>query len=115
MAVVFVLASGTVSHAQRWHGRGRGGHAHVIVGVGPLWWSPLYPYPYGWPYPYPYPPPYAGYPGQTVVVQQEPPVYVEQRAAAPSPAAYWYYCPSARAYYPDVQACPEAWITVPPR
>lgn len=27
--------------------------------------------------------------------------------------AYWYYCPSAGAYYPYVQSCPEAWEPVP--
>ena len=38
-----------------------------------------------------------------------PPVEV-----APPPApAYWYYCPSAGAYYPNVQSCPEPWVTVP--
>ena len=27
--------------------------------------------------------------------------------------AYWYYCPSYGAYYPNVQTCPEAWAPVP--
>jgi hypothetical protein len=27
--------------------------------------------------------------------------------------AYWYYCPSSGAYYPDVQSCSEAWVPVP--
>ena len=27
--------------------------------------------------------------------------------------AYWYYCPSAGDYYPNVQSCPEAWVPVP--
>jgi hypothetical protein len=26
---------------------------------------------------------------------------------------YWYYCPSYGAYYPNVQSCPEPWVTVP--
>jgi hypothetical protein len=34
---------------------------------------------------------------------------------APAPQAYWYYCPSAEAYYPNAQACPEPWVKVPPR
>lgn len=25
----------------------------------------------------------------------------------------WHYCAPYRAYYPDVQACPEPWRTVP--
>ena len=38
------------------------------------------------------------------------------RAKAQQPAeSYWYYCPSARAYYPTAPACPEPWIKVPPR
>ena len=27
--------------------------------------------------------------------------------------AYWYYCPSYGAYYPNVVSCPEAWVPVP--
>lgn len=26
-----------------------------------------------------------------------------------APVTYWYYCPSADAYYPDVPQCPEGW------
>jgi hypothetical protein len=26
---------------------------------------------------------------------------------------YWYYCPSAGAYYPTVPSCPEPWVPVP--
>jgi hypothetical protein len=46
---------------------------------------------------YPYPDPYA------------PPT-----VAAP-PTGYWYYCPSAGAYYPYVTECPEAWQPVVPQ
>lgn len=28
-------------------------------------------------------------------------------------AAYWYYCPSAKAYYPSAPSCPEEWVKVP--
>jgi hypothetical protein len=49
-----------------------------------FWLGPVYPY---------YPPDYA------------------PNEAAPG---YWYYCPSAGAYYPSVTSCPEAWVTVPP-
>ncbi len=34
-------------------------------------------------------------------------------AYAPPPPAYWYYCPSYGAYYPNVPSCPEAWVPVP--
>ncbi|WP_374482734.1 hypothetical protein [Zoogloea sp.] len=52
---------------------------------------------------YPYPP---------VVVQQSPePVVVQP---APQPVAQnWYYCDSAKAYYPYVQSCAEGWRSVP--
>jgi hypothetical protein len=82
-----------------------GFRSHVFIGVGPA----FYPYYY-------YPPPYYVYTPPPVVVQ-EPPVYVQQPAqAAPAqPEAYWYYCQSAKAYYPNVQSCGEPWIKVPPR
>jgi hypothetical protein len=30
-----------------------------------------------------------------------------------APPAYWYYCPSAQAYYPNVPSCAEPWVPVP--
>ena len=48
---------------------------------------------------YPYPDPYT------------PPVVVTQPAPAPQPM--WYYCDSARAYYPYVAECPGGWRAVP--
>ena len=51
---------------------------------------------------YPYPDPYVP-PGAAVAA---PP--------APTPLQYWYYCPSAQAYYPYVSACPEGWTPVVP-
>lgn len=108
LLVVGLLAvTATPSDAWARHHRWHGG---VFVGVGP-WWDP---YPYWW-----YPPPYYyAYPPPTVVIEQ-PPVYVEQPAApppaSPAPPAYWYYCTSAKAYYPSVQTCSEDWVKVPPR
>ncbi len=94
----------------------RGGHGRVFIGVGPSF--------YGWPYwdpywdPYWYYPPGYVYPPSPVFVEP-PAVYIQQQPPAPSPPAgtqsYWYYCASAKAYYPSVQHCPEAWIPVPPR
>ncbi|HET7343289.1 MAG TPA: hypothetical protein VFL90_17615 [Methylomirabilota bacterium] len=84
-------------HRGAWHGRGHG-HGGVFVGVAPFWWDP-------WPPVYVAPPP---------VVVQEPPVYVEQAPGSAPPSAYWYYCPSANAYYPNVPTCPEPWVPVPP-
>jgi hypothetical protein len=31
------------------------------------------------------------------------------------PPGYWYYCPSAKGYYPSVPSCPESWVQVAPR
>lgn len=112
LALLFI----PVTNSQAWHGH-RGGHGRVVIGVGPpWWWDPFYFYP---PYPYWYPPPYYPYPSSAIVVQ-DPPVYIQQPSipsVAPpqtAPQAYWYYCPGAQAYYPNVQRCSEAWIKVPP-
>jgi hypothetical protein len=118
LALGVLLASAAPSLA--WSRGHFHGGARVFVGVGPAFWYGPYPYWY-------YPPPYYVYTPPPVVVQ-EPPVYVQQQPAltspptAPAPSAqsqnveaYWYYCPSAKGYYPSVQTCPEPWVKVPPR
>ena len=91
------------------------GHGHVFAG--PLLWPLLLPFAVAATItagvaavvtaPFTYPAPYAPAPAYA------PPVY----AAPPPPPApsYWYYCPSARGYYPYVNACPDGWLTVVPR
>jgi hypothetical protein len=59
---------------------------------------------------------YAEAPGGFAVVQ--PPASASltpppQAATAPAPAGNWYYCDSAKNYYPYVQQCAEGWRTVP--
>src|SRR6266849_3590199 len=77
-----------------WRG---GGHGRVFIGVGPaFWWGAAYPWYY-------YPPYYAYAP------------YAYAPYAYAPPQAYWYYCPSARSYYPTAPTCPEVWVKVPPR
>ncbi len=49
--------------------------------------------------------------GPPVVFAAPTPVYVQP----PPQPAYWYYCESARTYYPYVQQCPEGWLEVVPR
>jgi hypothetical protein len=97
------------------HGTWRGGgHGRAFIGVGPaFWWGAAYPWYYPPYYAYAYAP-YAYAPPPVIV--QEPPVY-PQAAPAPDspPQAYWYYCPSARSYYPAAPTCPEVWVKVPPR
>ena len=106
LAIALLLVAATPTRA--WH---HGGHGRVFIAAGPaFWWGP--PYPYWW-----YPPPYYAYSPPPVIIQ-EPPMYVQQQpppAPIPPPQTYWYYCPSAKNYYPNVQACSEAWVKVPPR
>jgi hypothetical protein len=88
------------------HGHGGGG-VGVFIGPGfwwgaPWWWGPAYPY-YADPY----------YAAPPVVVPQDPPAYIQQQPA-PSPPAYWYYCPNSQAYYPYVRECTSGWLTVVP-
>jgi len=56
--------------------------------------------------------------GDAVLAQQKDTLGAVRRVRAkaqPPSQSYWYYCSSARAYYPTVPACPEPWIKVPPR
>src|SRR5262249_28124658 len=39
-----------------------------------------------------------------------PPAYAY---VSPPQPYYWYFCPSAGAYYPYVASCPEEWVPVP--
>lgn len=50
-----------------------------------------------------------------VETPRPPPVAVVPVVVAPPPPPrrMWYYCESARAYYPYVAYCPESWRTVP--
>jgi hypothetical protein len=95
-----------------------GGHYHggywggprVTFGFygGPWYWGPGY-WGAGWGYPYGY------YPPTTVVVPSEPSVYVERDSVAPAAQQWWYWCPSAKGYYPYVSTCPEGWQRVAPQ
>ena len=107
--VLLALLASTATPSEAWW-RG-GGRVYVGVGFGP-WW---YPGPYYYPYPaYAYPYPGYAYPAYTAPA---PEAYVEREAAPapPAPEASWYYCPSARQYYPSAPSCPEAWVKVPAR
>ena len=97
--------------------RGYYGGPRVTFGFyGPGWWGPGYWGPgywgpgYGYGYGYGYAPP-------VVVVPSEPRVYVEQNAPAATEGQqqWWYWCPSAKGYYPYVSACSEGWQRVAPQ
>ena len=83
--------------------------ARVVIGFHfgiPLYWpEPVYVYP---PPPYYYPAP-VYYPPAVVQVPAAPAVQ-----QAPPPDYSWYYCPSAKGYYPYVRDCPGGWQRVSP-
>lgn len=115
-SLVAVLGFLAPAPAHAWDRGRRGPYGHrpyvrsrVFIGVGPAYyWGAPYP---GWWYgPRPWyddPPPR--------VILEEPPVYIERDRSARAAEGWWYYCESERGYYPDVAACPEPWIEVPPR
>lgn len=93
-----------------------GGHFDVYVG--PVWGPRYYPSHRYYPSPYYFPPPIY-YPPQVIVVPPpEPQVYIEQAEVPPEPATpaqqYWYYCASAKGYYPYIKECPGGWQKVLP-
>jgi len=132
IAALGLLAVVTPANAQhgRWHGGGSGRwHGGVSLQLGipfPLLWGPSYyygpPVYYAPPPAYYYAPPPAYYYGPpAAVVPSSPPVYVERDDPAPAapqaqpPATWWYWCESARGYYPYVKECPGGWQRVPPQ
>lgn len=94
----------------RWHhGRHEGRFGWWWIAAG-IWY--FYPAP-AYPYPDPYIPP-------VTIINRSPPVIVQQVPAptpvqplSPPPVQSWYYCGSAKGYYPYVPDCPEAWRSVP--
>ena len=57
---------------------------------------------------------YAYYPPPLPYYYDYAPGYYAPPAAIPQQQGYWYFCPSANAYYPYVQQCPEGWQAVVP-
>jgi len=84
-----------VWHEGRWYHGDHSGRLGWWWVAGGLWY--FYPYPV-----YPYPDPYL-----------PPDLPVPAVPLPPTPTA-WYYCNSARSYYPYVTACPEGWQAVAP-
>ena len=83
-----------------WGYYGRWGHpgwGSRFYWRGPAVWGPWYPN-----YNYPSPP---------VIIQQQPPVYVQPEQQE---SQYWYYCQDPQGYYPYVRECPGGWMKVVP-
>lgn len=123
IAALALLVSGLlVAESAFAHGPYPRARLGVYIGV-PLTVGLGFGYGYGY---YPsryYYPPYYSYPSyypEPVVIQQQPPVYVEQGqqpapSAQPSAPTYWYYCADSRAYYPHVKQCASGWQRVAPQ
>jgi hypothetical protein len=108
LVLVAVTAACLVVSSSHAAGPRRGPEVEVFVGVGPTYRYPPPPF-------YAYPPPYYVYPAPPVVYSAPIVVPAPTYVVAPPPPAYWYYCPSSQAYYPNVPACPQAWVPVPVR
>ena len=119
VAALVALTLAAISSPASAHGY-RGGYYYggprISFGFyGPGYWGPgywgAYPGYYGYGYGYGYAPP------PVVVVPSEPRVYVERDApaVAPSTGQWWYWCASAKGYYPYVSTCSEGWQRVPPQ
>lgn len=116
--LIALLATLIVSPAYAdhgWGGRGewRGGWggdwiAPALIG-GMIGYDLAYPYRYGYPYPV-YAQPVPVYVQPAPVYVQPAPAYV---APVQPPMQFWYYCASAKGYYPYVTSCPESWQPVP--
>jgi len=95
-----------------WHGGGwRGGGPGwwgLGLGLGLGWEAAYLAYPYGY---------YAPYPGYDEYYVPPPAVVAPAPAPGAPPSAAssssWYYCDSAKSYYPYVAQCPEPWRVVP--
>jgi hypothetical protein len=115
-ALAAAIALTAVAVPAQAHGRWHGGISLSFGVPYPYYWGPrVY---YGPPVYYPAPM-YDYGPPPVVVAPASPPVYVERDDAAPSAtrpgATWWYWCESARGYYPYVKECPGGWQRVPPQ
>jgi hypothetical protein len=95
------------AHGGSSHGHFHGGGGRAFFYAAPIFVGAYVASRYYFPPSYYYPPP--------VYYPPAPPVYIEQPQYQPQSQAYWYYCPSSRAYYPHVQSCASGWQRVAPQ
>ncbi|MEJ2687080.1 MAG: hypothetical protein P8124_07685 [Gammaproteobacteria bacterium] len=80
-------------------------HTRIYLGFGNTWdpgWGPYWG------------PPPAYYYNPPVIVTQPPPPTVYISPEREHKPYYWYYCESAKRYYPYVKQCPGGWMKVVP-
>lgn len=107
LIVILAIISITPAYADHYRGRGwRGDWIGPALVGGVIGYNLAYPYRYPYPYYYPYSYPYPVY-------VQPAPVYTAPATPVQQPAQVWYYCDSAKGYYPYVANCPEAWRPIP--
>ncbi len=120
LAALALLPGLALAHGPSPHGHGRP-HArssvHFGVAIGSGFYSPGYPgfYPNYWYGPsinYSVP----VYTAPSILIQTQPPVYIEQPAVTADAvaSAYWYYCAPTQSYYPYVSECAQTWQRVAP-
>ena len=125
------FALGLMAVSEPASANGRHGYRHgpsVNFSFG-YWGGPRY-WGHGWGYGGPgwgyWGPPAVLYAPSQVIVQQEPRVWVESDQAVATPPVsnvpsdanapqWWYWCVSARGYYPYVSSCAEGWQRVAPQ
>lgn len=98
-------------HDGGWH---RGGPTYwwgLGLGLGLGWDAWHYAPPY---YDYPYPGYYVPAVPPAVIIEPRPAPETTEVPQNPPATSNWYYCESAKAYYPYVRQCPEPWRIVPP-
>lgn len=99
--------SGRIAHGGRYDGRWqRGGPVWWGFGLGFGWGGAFYPDdPNYWSQSY-----YSNYDSAMLIDMPPSDFYVRP---SQSVASNWYYCASARNYYPYIMQCPETWQLVP--
>jgi len=110
LAAVLLASAALAAEPASAHG-GRGRVQFGIQFGAPFYGPPFHP-PFGPYYYHPYYPPPV-----YVVPAPQPQIWIERESSGPGAPVpgFWYYCPEARAYYPNVGSCPGGWQRVPPQ